>query len=242
MTLTPGPLPGTYLLDLEVVANETLSPQMARLRLGGAGLGQIGHQPGQDLMVLVPVADGGGVMRRRYSIRRLDTAAETVDLDIVVHGDGPGARWVTGAEPGEAVQAVGPRGKVLLRAGAAWHLFVGDLSAVPASFSLAEGVPAGVPAAAVLAVADPADRQPEPEVPGLTVTWTDPDGLPAATLAALEALGDDDGHVYVAGEYTLVNTVAAAVTGHGIPAERLSTKAYWRDGAANAEHGEPPKG
>jgi NADPH-dependent ferric siderophore reductase len=241
MSLTPGPLPGTYVLDLTVVANETLSPRVIRLRLAAPGLGRIGHQPGQDLMLLVPV-DDDRVVRRRYSIRRLDTAADTVDLDIVVHGDGPGSRWVRSARPGATVQALGPRGKVLLRADAAWHVLAGDLSAVPASLSLAEGVPRGVSAAAVLAVDDDADRQPVPDRPGLTVTWTGEDGLAAAAVAAVKAMGDGDGHVYVAGELGLVKAVAASLAAHGLPAERLSTKPYWRRDSANADHGEPPKG
>ena len=46
-----------------------------------------------------------------------------VDLDVVVHGDGPGARWAATTRPGDHIEAIGPRGKVALVEGAAWHLF-----------------------------------------------------------------------------------------------------------------------
>ena len=80
------------LWDLEVTAVEAVSPSMRRIRCTAPGLGQLSYQPGQDLMLAVP-GPGNGSFRRRYTIRSLDRAAASVDIDVVLHGDGPAAAW-----------------------------------------------------------------------------------------------------------------------------------------------------
>jgi NADPH-dependent ferric siderophore reductase len=46
------------------------------------------------------VRPGNRPVRRRFTIRQLDAAARLLTLDIVLHGDGPGERWV--GRPGPA--------------------------------------------------------------------------------------------------------------------------------------------
>src|SRR6266699_119145 len=79
-----GPLAGTSRLSLRLTA-----PQLASFR----------YAPGQDVMLLVDV-EGNRPVRRRYTIRALDQASRTITLDVVLHGDGPGERWVRAARPG----------------------------------------------------------------------------------------------------------------------------------------------
>jgi len=64
-------------------------------------------------------------------------------LDIVLHGDGPGERWVRSARPGDKIEGIGPRGKITTSAAADWHLFIGDESALPAMFAMTEALPPG---------------------------------------------------------------------------------------------------
>jgi len=95
-----GPLAGTSRLPLEVVGAEPLTPHMRRLQLTAPQLASFSYAPGQDLMLLVGV-DGNRPVRRRYTIRALDRASSAVTLDIVLHGDGPGERWVRAARQGD---------------------------------------------------------------------------------------------------------------------------------------------
>ena len=67
-----GPLAGTVRMRLEVVDNTQLTPHMQRLVLGAPELAVLAYQPGQDVMLLVAV-DGNRPVRRRYTIRDLDT-------------------------------------------------------------------------------------------------------------------------------------------------------------------------
>ncbi len=108
-----GPLAGTVRMRLEVVDNAQLTPHMQRLVLTAPELADLTYQPGQDVMLLVAV-DGNRPVRRRYTIRDLDTARQLLTLDIVRHGDGPGERWVRSARPGDTIEGIAPRGKIFL--------------------------------------------------------------------------------------------------------------------------------
>jgi len=130
-----GSLASTTRLDFEVVDSVRLTPHMQRLRLTAPQLDGFSYLPGQDVMLLV-AAEGNRPVRRRYTIRQLDAAARLLTLDIVLHGDGPGERWVRSARSGDRIQGIGPRGKITTSATADWHLFIGDESALPATFAM----------------------------------------------------------------------------------------------------------
>jgi NADPH-dependent ferric siderophore reductase len=214
---------------------------MRRIQLTGPSLGAFEYFPGQDLALGV-MRDDGSMVRRRYTIRRFDAGLQLLDLEVVMHGDGPGIRWAQAARPGLAVEAIGPRGKIGLDPNATWHLFAGDATALPAAFAMMETLPAGVRADAYLLVADPTERHHlDPDDAARTVTWRYEkagDG-PAGLVAAAAASAPDGGHAYLAGEVALVSALKAALLGRAWSADQVSAKAYWNRGRANAGHGEP---
>ena len=232
---------GASVLRLEVVDGFDLTPSMRRLRLRDQTLRTLSYEPGQDLMVAVPV-DDSLTTRRRYTIRRIDRDTGIVDLDISRHSDGPGARWATEVAPGDEVDAIGPRGKVVLDGDADWHLFIGDETFVPAVAAMVEAVPGGRPALAVIEVDGSIEEQPLSADPCVWVHRGDgPLGDPALLTGAASAidLPPGRGHAYVAGEKQVVAEVKAVLLGRGMTAEQVSAKSYWRLGVANAPHGEP---
>jgi NADPH-dependent ferric siderophore reductase len=188
--------------------------------------------------------DDGSMVRRRYTIRRFDPGRRLLDLEVVMHGDGPGIRWAQGARPGLAVDAIGPRGKITLTPAAGWHLFAGDATALPGAFAMMEALPAGVPASAFLMVDGPAERQAiASSTPNKTVTWhyekvNDVANGLVGTVSATE-FPRDGGHAYLAGEVALVSALKAALLARGWTGDQISAKAYWNRGRANAGHGEP---
>jgi NADPH-dependent ferric siderophore reductase len=215
---------------------------MRRIQLTGPSLETFEYFPGQDLALAV-VREDGSIVRRRYTIRRFDPALRLLDLEFVMHGDGPGIRWAQAASPGLAIEAIGPRGKIGLAPDAKWHLFAGDATALPGAFAMMDALPAAVRASAYLMVTDPAERQPFTGDATKTVTWryesaSEPsDGLVAAVSPA--AVSPDGGHAYLAGEVALVSALKAALLARGWTPDQLSAKAYWNRGRANAGHGEP---
>jgi NADPH-dependent ferric siderophore reductase len=239
-------LPGVAAWPLTVVEAGPVTPAMRRVRLTADGLEDLKIDPGQDFMVAVP--DGAEQhFRRRYTVRRLDRAARTVDLEIVLHGDGPGARWAAAVKPGDTVEAIGPRGKITLVPDVDWHLFAGDESAIPATFAMVEALPVTSTAVVVLEVTGPEEEQPLTTAADCRLTWlhrgsTEP-GHGTALVDAVAAvdLPAGRGHAYLAGELRTVAAMRQALAGRGLEADQLSPKAYWRLGVANAAHGEPER-
>jgi NADPH-dependent ferric siderophore reductase len=218
---------------------------MRRIQLTGPSLEAFEYLPGQDLALAV-VRDDGSMVRRRYTIRRFDPGRGLLDLDFVMHGDGPGIRWAQAARPGLAADAIGPRGKITLATGAEWHLFVGDATALPGAFAMMESLPAGVPASAFLVVDGPAERQPVgSRASTTTVSWHYDDAVPSPPndrlIAAVSSakVPPGWGHAYLAGEVALVSALKASLLARGWTADQISAKAYWNRGRANAGHGEP---
>lgn len=216
-----------------LVATEMRTPTVRRLRFGGHGLADLPYFPGQDLMVELP---GLTRVRRRYTIRHLDPKTATVDLDVQLHGHGPGSAWAAGAREGDRVEAFGPRGKIGLATGADWHLFCGDGSAVPAVLTMVEALPAGAAAIAVLQVTGEDEQQePGPVAAALDLRWAH------RSLELPAALPRGRGHAYLFGELSEVAAWRRAVLGLGLAPDQVDHKAYWRRGVANAPHGEPQR-
>jgi NADPH-dependent ferric siderophore reductase len=234
--------------DLEVVAASGHTPTMRRIRLTAPGLAGFSYQPGQDLMLDVPTKEGR-TFRRRYTIRAFDPAVPALDLDFVLHGDGPAATWAASAQPGDRIEAIGPRGKVTVDPAADWHLFAGDDSAIPASLAMAESLPSPDQAIVILEVDGPADQQEvqTPDGRAVPVQWLHRAGADPASSAHLVSavasveLPAGTGHVYLAGELGVVNEMRRTLLERGLTSEQISAKAYWRVGRANAAHGEPER-
>lgn len=238
---------GARALSLRVEAASALTPACRRLVVQGDDLVGLSPFPGQDLMVSIDTADGR-TRRRRYTIRHFNPTAGTADLDIVLHGDGPGVRWANNVGPGAAVEALGPRGKIGLREDAAWHLFAGDDSFAPAALCMAESVPTDRPVVLALQIDEPGHEQPERiAAPVLGPRWVfrgaEPPTSPAALIGALDALGfpDGPGHAYVGGEHTMVQELRRFLLERGIAPASIDAKPYWRWGRQNAAHGEPDR-
>jgi NADPH-dependent ferric siderophore reductase len=233
-------------MRLEVVENSPLTPGMQRVVFTAPELAEFSYRPGQDVMLLVDV-DGGRPVRRRYTIRSLDAGARRLTLGIVRHSDGPGERWLRSAKPGDAIEGIGPRGKIFPVADADWHLFAGDFAAVPAYLTMAGSLPPGTRSTLILEVPGPADEQPLDQAADMTVIWRHQDGRPAGDPAALVAALSDvplppsPGHAYLAGEARVVLALRETLEARGMDPARMSPKAYWGRGKANASHGEPPK-
>jgi NADPH-dependent ferric siderophore reductase len=241
-----GPLAGTTRLAFEVVSSARLTPHMQRLTLTAPQLDGFSCLPGQDVMLLV-AAEGNRPVRRRYTIRKLDTAERMLTLDIVLHGDGPGERWVRSAAPGDRIEGIGPRGKITTSATADWHLFIADESALPATFAMTEALPPSSLATLVIEVPEEADEQDLSSEAATRISWLHRLGAPAGdpTLLAAEAEEVEfpvgRGHAYLFGEAKVVSRLREIIAGRGLSEDQVSPKAYWGRGRANAGHGEPAR-
>jgi NADPH-dependent ferric siderophore reductase len=244
-----GPLADAALWQFEVTAAASLTPAFRRVVLTAPGIEGLRYQPGQDLMLRVPLG-GERVVNRRYTVRSFDPAQKTVTIDVSLHGAGPGTDWIAAARPGNRIDAIGPRGKVTVRAEAEWHLFVADETGLPGALAMLESLPGDSTASAIFEVDTAADEQPlvSPRADAVDLRWLHRDGRsvpgdPGPLLGAAEAVGlpAGIGHAYVAAEAGVVRAVTKALNERGLGPDQISGKAYWRRGLPNAEHGEPTK-
>jgi NADPH-dependent ferric siderophore reductase len=230
-------------LTMTLSGRTELTPLMLRVTLTGDDLRGFECSPGQDLMLAVP--HGDGTMNRRYTVRSFDGDAATVDLDIVVHDDGPGARWATDAPLGSTITALGPRGKIVPAAGVAWHLFACDESGWPATAAMVEALDPGEVAIVLAETAGPEEHQPLDTRAELQLVRCDRDGRapgdPAPLTDALRALElpAGPGHAYLSAEASVVRGLRQQLVERGLVHDDVALKAYWRHDQANAAHGEP---
>jgi len=241
-----GPLAAARRLAFEIVESELISPSMQRIQLTAPELAGFRYEPGQDVMLLV-AAEGRRPVRRRYTIRSLDRDTQSLTLNIVRHGDGPGERWLRAARPGDTIEGIGPRGKITTSPDAGWHLFMGDESAMPAILAMTESLPGDSDAALVIEVPGPDDEQ-ELLAPARTrVSWLHRLGRPAGDPELLTAeaseidLPPGDGHAYLFGEASVVLRLRETLAARGLRQDQIAPKAYWGLGRGNAGHGEPSK-
>lgn len=184
-----------------------------------------------------------GVSLRSYTARQQDAGSGTVEIDFVLHGDGPAASWAAAAAPGSKVAVSGtgslgdrPAGTLLL---------AGDETALPAISRILAGAPPSTRGIALLEVADAAEEQPLLAPPGVVVHWLHRGGTPpgvsavlADAVATLPRPEGEDVFAWVAAESGIVRTVRADLRGRwGFGRTQHHAIGYWRRGRAMSPAG-----
>ena len=258
MTSPDGPRPVDVLAVASVV---DVTPSVRRIVLVGPHDAVAAAGPTVNLLVprvgdtapawpevardgrIVWPAGSHGVRLRSYTARRQDPAAGEVEIDFVLHGDGPAAAWATTAAPGALLGVAGsgplghrPAGVVLL---------AGDETALPAITRILGEAAPGTRGVALVEVADAGEEQPLAAPVGVEVRWLHRDGVPPGestllvdAVAALEPPGDEDVFAWVAAESAAVRAIRADLRGRwGLGRAQHHAIGYWRRGRAMAPAG-----
>jgi|HubBroStandDraft_1064217.scaffolds.fasta_scaffold57831_2 NADPH-dependent ferric siderophore reductase len=219
---------------LTVVGARDVTPRMREVSFIGDDLAAFSFRPGQDLLLNIPI--DGGAARRHYTIRRFDRAELKLDIQFVLHGDAPAARWARTVQHGETLTAEGPRGRTSIHGEADWRLFTGDETALPGIAAMIESLPAGERAYAIVEVAGPEEEQPIETAATLDLRWLHRSGHPAApswplinTLADFE-LPAGDGQACVIGETATVRAQRQGLIARGLDKSQIAAEGYWRPG------------
>lgn len=246
---------------LTVVRTEELTAHMRRITLAGAdleGFVSPAHDdhvklffpaPG-DTQPVFPVlgnganpvqyAEGARPVARNYTPRRHDPLKGELEIDFVLHGDGPASTWAAQAAPGQTLGVGGPRGSMVVPLDFDWYVLVGDQTALPAIARRLEQLPPGARAIAVIETVDDGEQLALESQAQVDIHWVGRNGRSGALL--LEALQrialphDGDGFVWVACEHAQVKGLRAHFIDAGVPKQHLHVASYWKHGAA--EHHE----
>jgi len=225
--------------ELEVRRVRHLTPQMLRVTLGGEALqGFVSAAPDDHVKVFFPDT-GAQPIARDYTPRRVDLRAMELELDFVLHGDGPAAQWAASARPGQRLSIGGPRGSFVVADDFDWYLLVGDESALPAIGRRLEELRDDTRVRAIVEVTDAAEQQGLCSRATLEVSWLyradAPAGEAEPLLSAVRGLTlpPGEGYVWIAGE----SHVARALREHlinerGLSKAWIKAAGYWKRGAA----------
>jgi NADPH-dependent ferric siderophore reductase len=184
-----------------------------------------------------------GVALRSYTARRQDPAGGLVEIDFVLHGDGPAAAWAAAARPGALLAVAGAAS--LAERPAGWLLLAGDETALPAISRLLAAAPAETTGVAYLEVAGPEEEQPLAAPAGIAVHWLHRGGTPPGestllvdAVAALERPEGDDVFAWVGAESAAVRAIRADLRDRwGLGRAQHHAIGYWRRGRAMAPAG-----
>ncbi len=175
---------------------------------------------------------------RDYTPRRFDTARQELEIDFVLHGDGPASTWAEQARPGQQLGIGGPRGSFVVPKAFDWHVLIGDETALPAIARRLEELPATAQALVLIEVPAQANEIPLPTSAKATVRWLHRNGTaPGYSTLLLEAARDlalpqGEGYVWIAAESSTAKAVREImVAQHGIDKSRIRAASYWKRGA-----------
>ncbi|SOD94401.1 siderophore-interacting protein [Blastococcus haudaquaticus] len=184
-----------------------------------------------------------GVALRSYTARRQDAAAGIVEIDFVLHGDGPAAAWAAAAHPGALLGVAGAAS--LAERPARWLLLAGDETSLPAISRLLAAAPPETTGVAFLEVAGPEEEQPLARPAGIAVSWlhrgpTPPgeSSLLVDAVAALDRPDEEDVFAWVGAESAAVRAIRADLRGRwGLGRAQHHAIGYWRRGRAMSPAG-----
>jgi NADPH-dependent ferric siderophore reductase len=258
-----GPAPdGLRPIDVLTVVRVTdVTPSVRRVVLSGSPAAVAASGPTVSLLVprvgdVAPrwprVAKDGrivwpdgphGVSLRSYTARRQDAPAGEVEIDFVLHGDGPAAAWASAAVPGVPLGVAG--GGSLGDRPAAQLLLVGDETALPAITRILASAPPAAQGIVLLEVAGPDEEQPLDAPAGIAVRWLHRGGvvpgestLLVDAVAALDRPAGDDVFAWVAAESAAVRSIRADLRARwGLGRAQHHAIGYWRRGRAMAPSG-----
>jgi NADPH-dependent ferric siderophore reductase len=184
-----------------------------------------------------------GVALRSYTARRQDPARGEVEIDFVLHGDGPAAAWAGAAAPGALLGVAG--GASLGEKPAGRLLLVGDETALPAISRILREAAPDVSGLALVEVADPAEEQPLSAPTGVDVRWLHRNGtapgessLLVDAVTALDPFDGPDVFAWVGAESAAVRAIRADLRGRwGLGRAQHHAIGYWRRGRAMSPAG-----
>lgn len=153
------------MMSLTVVRRTQMSDHMVRVTVGGDALESFSYhggdqcfrlffpRPGQTELRMPTFANNGWAAQyflmpkdvrpyvRNYTVRAFHPESNELDVDFVVHGDGPASVWAQQAEPGSPVGMFDEGRRYRPREDAEWQLLVADGSGLPAVLAIAEETP-----------------------------------------------------------------------------------------------------
>ncbi|RAI71486.1 siderophore-interacting protein [Pseudomonas fluorescens] len=234
---------------LEVLRVVDLTPRMRRITLGGpelAGFVSLGtddhvkllfpqnaeQAAALETLVLGAGKDNGPMPAMRdYTPRRYDLNMLELDIDFVLHGDGPASTWAEQARPGQFLHIGGPRGSMIVPDIFDNYLLIGDETAIPAIARRLEGLSANRRALVIIEVENGKEQQVLESAAEVNVIWVLREGGKDHLLTTVRQVKVPAGSLYawVATESKVSRQIRRVLLDeHGLDEQFVKAVGYWR--------------
>lgn len=243
-----GARPRKRRYPVQVRRVQRLTPRMVRVTFAGEELASFGRPGPASHIKLIFSADAPGAgesaevagrpTMRTYTPRRFDADAREIDVDFVIHGEGPASAWAEQAAVGQRLTIAGPGRSYAVDSAADWYVLAGDDTAIPAIGTILESLPSSVKALVLLEVADGAEEHAaQVRSANTEIRWLQrgPDARNAgreleAAVRRIE-LPAGRGRIYVACESDAMRRIRRhLLLEREFPRDHLVTRGYWRLG------------
>lgn len=222
----------------EVREIKLVTPHMKRITVGSNALEDFPvRRPAQWVKLFVPTPQNEKPNGRAYTIRYFYENDAEMDIDFVLHGDGPCSSWAEQARMGDVIQIAGPRSGFSLAPEINHLLIGGDETALPAIGAILEELPAGLKVTAFIEVPNNQDMQKIITTADATITWLPRNGLPAGDGTALldamttASLPREKTEVWFAAESSVVRSVRRHfLLERQFDRSRITASGYWKKG------------
>jgi NADPH-dependent ferric siderophore reductase len=238
---------------LEVLRVSNVTPLMRRITLHGPelegfiSLGTDDHvklffaSTAQEQAALenwspTNASEGPRPAMRDYTPRRYDPQTGELDIDFVLHGEGPAATWAAQAEPGQFLHIAGPRGSMVVPDIFDSYLLIGDETALPAIARRLESLPSNRSALVVVEVANPQEQQVFESAAQVDVIWIVRGEQDLQSVVRRLEMPEGKLYAWVATESGLSRKLRRVLLDHfGLDEEFVKAAGYWKREAGGEE-------
>lgn len=237
---------------MQVSAVQTLSPAMRRVTFTGPELeGFLPVLPASYLKLIFPEPGQLEPSRplpdaprptamRTYTPLATRPAVLEVDVDFVMHGEGPASTWAAQAQVGQILYLMGPGPGYAVDTTSQHHLLLLDDSALPAAETILAALPASAQVTVLVEVISAAEQRPLVSAAQTTAQWL-PRGTDHRTAgqpleAAIRTLPTitPDTKIYLACEAAAMRRIRQVLTTElGVNRSQVIGRGYWKLGAVN---------
>lgn len=246
---------------VEIVRVSQLTPHMVRLTFGGENMtGFLSKGPAEHVRIYLPNEETGVMTlpvkgsdglefpqeverpkSRAYTPRRWNAGTNELDVDFVIHGEGPASAWAAAAKAGDTAVIGGqPSGAYLPEIDADWYVILGDEAALPAIGTLLAVLPSTMQAYVYIEIFDAQEEQELITLAKTNITWLhrgDGDNLPGRLLVdAIQNidLPEGDGRVWVSAEASIMRKIRQhLLEDRKLDRSLIRTQGYWKHGMLN---------
>ena len=237
---------------VEVTQVHTLSPAMRRITFAGTELQGFEVNDPASYMKLIfpepgqteptrPLPDGPrATTMRTYTPLAVRPDVNEVDVDFVLHGEGPASSWAAQAQVGQVLYLMGPGPGYKLPTDASTYWLIGDDSALPAFETILASLPTDASVQVIMEVNGAAEERALPGAPQSVVQWVvrglDNTHAGQALEAALRQSRPPAAatQIYVACEAGAMRRIRKLLTDElGVDRSQITGRGYWKLGNVN---------